>query len=286
MFEKIASVKQAIKEFTKNLLNDLKERVFVVKILNLMGVALYLDVETVGDVEGASYPFDVSFYIIILGVKITILKKQCFVISDIFDNPMLMTDVFSGADKIKELDDKTDYFYEGKDSHLYCKVSINKFVEIMNKLIDKYDIKYLIAYNATFDYKAVNNLYFLSNATENKFKDLNIIDTKILFCGLLKYSEKWRKKYIKWCKKHNKITPKGYASTKAEHVYQFLFSLLSFIEKHLGLDDVDIELRIYKKIMSIISKELKDMSYNINDLTTLNNCAELYTNKNALLKVE
>ena len=53
-----------------------------------------------------------------------------------------------------------------------------------------------------------------------------------------------RKSYISWCKSHGYMTKNGLPRMTAEIIYRYITGNNEFIEKHTGLEDVDIERQI------------------------------------------
>lgn len=115
-----------------------------------------------------------------------------------------------------------------------------------------YGCKFICAHNARFDYKALNGTQ--RYITKSKYRyfvpyGLEWWDTLAMARSLLNTKHS----YLRFCVKHNTIDNEGVNShlTKngkprftAEIIYQYITDNPSFIESHMGLEDVDIERQI------------------------------------------
>ena len=112
-------------------------------------------------------------------------------------------------------------------------VNNTEFCKIFTKEIKKFNVKNVYAFNCSFDKAMIENI------CKEKNVDLSLewrdIQTAIIF------SKCKTKKYLDFCLNNNYRTPKGYARTKAETIYQYLNNDLTFSEEHTGLADVLIE---------------------------------------------
>lgn len=129
--------------------------------------------------------------------------------------------------------------------------TIDRFYNDLLKDIAEYNIKTIWAYNVSFDKNALKRL------NEEKFSMLNVEFADIWTA--ITYTTLMSKKYINWCKKNNKFTPKGYINTKAETVYQYLKGITDFEEEHTGLADTLIEYDILLYAMKSKKKIHKEV---------------------------
>lgn len=138
------------------------------------------------------------------------------------------------------------------DDRKYHYESIKSFYDKLFEHIAYYSIKTIWAYNVSFDRSALKRL------DEQRFNQLNV-DFADIWTAIT-YAKLCTKKYVKWCKETNSLTPKGYLSTTAETVYKYLKKLDNFEEEHTGLADVMIELEILLCVFKSEKKIHKETS--------------------------
>lgn len=201
---------------------------------------MVLDVETAGNI-GKPLVYDLGFAVI--DKKGNIYEEKSFVISEIFDNQKLMEGAYYS--------NKLPLYYEGLENGKYQKVSFMKAREEFLKLMYKYDISTISAYNLNFDMRALKTTMEKFNGKGMKFltadfKDIDLLCIWSFACEVL-YS---RKSFINFIDKHNYMTPKGNPLTNAEVGYQYITGNTDFEEAHMGLDDVRIEAKILAKCIA------------------------------------
>ena len=89
-------------------------------------------------------------------------------------------------------------------------------------------------------------------------------DIRIMFLRMLVDFPKFRKKYFRFCKKHNFLTEKGFIKTDVETIMRFYKKNPNFKEKHNGLDDLkqEILMSIFKVVNNFKIKTLNaDLAY-------------------------
>lgn len=110
--------------------------------------------------------------------------------------------------------------------------------------IAKYNIKEVMAHNASFDYRVLNSTqrYMTKSAFRYWFpKDIEIWDTmKMSRDVILKMPT-----YRKFCEANDILTKTGKLSVSAEALYKFIIKDMNFKESHTGLEDVQIEREIF-----------------------------------------
>lgn len=119
----------------------------------------------------------------------------------------------------------------------YKQISIDDFYKTFTRVIKRYKIKRLFAYNVSYDKSALNRLF-----GEDRFQSLDLQYCDII-SGILT-SRLMTNKYCNFCITNNFITDKKHIMTKAEIVYKFITGNLQFVEEHTGLSDVGIEYEI------------------------------------------
>ena len=121
-----------------------------------------------------------------------------------------------------------------------------------------YNIHQVCAYNMGFDIRASNNdtRYLTSSFIRWFFPyDVEFICIWHMACtSFLNTLE-----YINFAKSHGFVSKVGNIQTSAENAYRYLKNNPSFVEKHTGLEDVEIECEI---LMNCLKKGDENMKYN------------------------
>lgn len=194
---------------------------------------LVLDVEGLSDEK----PYDIGFIIADRGGKI--YKKFSFA---------LVENLAHNYNKSCQMDiarDMTVRNFQAINMDIkqekWKKVLNETLIEGFERLIKKYNIKKMYAYNVDFDKGALKRLF------GERFD--NVV-------GKLEFIDIWRniiltrcttKKYLEFCVSNGYMTEKNNFKTSAEVVYRYLFGLNDFEEEHTGLSDVLIEYEILQK---------------------------------------
>lgn len=196
---------------------------------------LIIDTETAGGLEN---PIVYDLGGIVVNNKGDILHKFSFVISDIFYQRELMNTAYY-KEKIP--------LYERDIFHGRRRVATFEQVYLFIQwLLDKYQIKAVLAYNARFDLNALNNTRRYLNQGEYFFP--YALDKQCIMCMAQDTLCK-QKAYSKFCHKNGYLTKAGRLRSTAEIVYRYIKMLNDFTESHTGLEDVLIEWEIWKKVV-------------------------------------
>ena len=166
-----------------------------------------------------------------------VYEKRSFIDSDIFyDEPDLMTSAYYSA-KIPMYERE---IVEGK------RIVANTY-NIRKALLDDiatYEAKILMAHNARFDCRAMNNIQRWTTKSKYRYflpKDIEIWDSMKMARSVIHKMPTYRK----FCEKHGLLTATGKLSTTAENLYRFITKNPDFVESHTGLEDVEIEKEIF-----------------------------------------
>lgn len=186
-------------------------------------------------------PYDLGFAVI--DTKGNIYEEHSYVNEDIFcDEYTLMQSAYY-ADKIP------DYIRDLANGKRQLK-NTYEIRKILCDLIKKYDCKFISAHNARFDYRACNNIQRWTTKSKYRYffpKDIEIWDTlKMSRDVLLKMPT-----YIEFCEKNGFMTKHKTPQPQltAEVIYRYITNDVNFIEEHKGLEDVEIEIEIFKYLM-------------------------------------
>lgn len=236
-----------------------------------------LDVETAGDVSKNPLCYDIGF--VVTDKRGVIYETFSYAVEEIFDDDALMRSAY--------------YFsklplYREKISQGIMKVKPLRYIRrVLLNTIEKYGVKQVAAYNASFDFhKALNNTW--RELTNEKYffpynvaKNLEINCIWHMACQTI-FSQAT---FPKWALDNGYYSKAGNLLTNAEVAYNWLNKFNDFHEEHTGLADVFIEAQImtwcYKqhkrmnkkinsycwKIPNILHKQ-KIFEYNENELAT------------------
>jgi hypothetical protein len=117
--------------------------------------------------------------------------------------------------------------------------------KILCEVIKKYDCKFVVAHNARFDSRALNN----TQRWTSKSKWRYFLPPDIEWWDTLKMARSVMGKmptYKKFCQQNGYITKNGQLRFTAEICYRFISRNLDFVESHTGLEDVEIETEILR----------------------------------------
>ena len=123
--------------------------------------------------------------------------------------------------------------------------------KIFCELCEKYDCRFVVAHNARFDYRACNNVQRW--VTKSKYRyffpyGIEIWDTLQMARDVFGKDED----YIEFCFNNDFLTNHDPSRPQfsAEVLYRYITNDLDFVEEHKGIEDVEIELEIFKYLMA------------------------------------
>lgn len=198
-------------------------------------------------------------------------KKKCFLVLDVeatrlnhvYDigyavidkqGNIYTTQSFVVLDIITDMADMNTAYYRGKLPQYWNSVSrgshtpawLNTIRHQVLQTMKQYDINTVVAYNVTYDVKALNDtIAYLTNGYQAQFFPTNTIVWCVytMACQVL-FTQKT---YIKQAIRKDWITDKGNMRTSAEFAYRYITGQDDFEEEHMGLTDVLIEIAIFDK---------------------------------------
>ena len=194
---------------------------------------LILDVETTNSTEDALV-YDVGFVVADKDGKT--YEGDSFIVSDIFFKEQELMKTAYYAEKIPQ-------YLKGIDEKAF---KVRDFYTVRKTILDiirKYKIEAVCAYNASFDYNALNTTQRW--LTKSKYRYFLPYGTKIfdiwnMACQVICT----QKRYIKFCLENNFLSESGNIKTSAEAVFAYISKNKDFTESHTGLQDVLIEIQI------------------------------------------
>lgn len=203
---------------------------------------LMVDTETANTIEDPFY-YDLGYAVVDTTGKV--YEVGSFVNADIFlDTEMMSTAYF--VDKIPQ------YWQEIKAGKriLARHSTIRKAVRDVMK---KWDITYVVAHNARFDYRATNYTQRLLTGSKYRYffpYGTKILDTLSMARKVLATSQSYRN----FCESNGFVCKNGAPRFTAEVIYRWLTGDVEFIESHTGLEDVLIEAKIFAFCRSVNPK--------------------------------
>lgn len=210
---------------------------------------LIIDTETANSVENPLV-YDIGFAV--ADNNGTIYETQSFLVRDIFELEKDLMATAYYAEKIPLYLEKL----QKKEIRL---ADLQLIQWIIKQTIEKYNIKAICAYNASFDLNALNNT--IRYITKSKRRYFFPYGTEInciwhMACQVL-YTQK---RFYNFVLENGFLSPNGNILTSAEVGFRYLQKDIDFQEEHTGLADVLIETAIMAKCYA----QHKHMKKNIN----------------------
>lgn len=120
-------------------------------------------------------------------------------------------------------------------------------VEVVRSLCKMYNVKYIMAYNSSFD--------FTKTVCRELLVDFEFIDIYLMALQTITHL----KKYAKFCRENELYSRSGKTcSTSAESVYAFITDNADYAEEHTALSDAMIEMEIFKRCYAMHKKYTKN----------------------------
>lgn len=176
----------------------------------------------------------------------SIYETYNVLINEVFFNKDLMSTAY--------YNNKLPYYYNLLANNKINNISfMTAYVKFIN-LINKWNVKGIMAYNVAFDTRAINAT--MKYILKEQLFFPPIPDDISLICLLQNAKEKIIKTptYINFCRDNNFLTSKGNIKQTAEIVYRFFKKDLLFEEKHRAIDDCYIEAEIFKYLTKMHKK--------------------------------
>lgn len=198
-----------------------------------------------------SLVYDIGWQVIDKQGKV--YEKRSFAIFEIFCE---MSDVMTSAYYANKIPNYWDDIKSGKRALVRLSTARNKLIEDLNK----YNVKAVMAHNAGFDLRALNNTE--RYITKSKYRYFFPYKTEIW--DTLKMANDvilTQHNYRKFCEENGYMTkhktPRPRAT--AEILYRYISANYDFVEEHQGLADVEIESIIFAYCMRQHKKMRKSL---------------------------
>ena len=205
---------------------------------------MFIDTETIGtlNVKESILPFEIGMKVYDTEKK-TVVKEKSYLVRKFFNNKYIMLSTFSATKY-------PNYFEKLENDKRYKTMSVTDIARDIEKTISRYAIKIMVAHNGNFDKSAMERL-FNDFGVNNPFENIDLLDTMEL-SKVITFS----KDYANYCiankdrlnsiKDSCFITNSGRVRTTAQAIYCYLTNNADFEEAHTGLEDIDIEIEIFK----------------------------------------
>ena len=219
---------------------------------------LFVDTETIGSlfVKESVMPFEIGTKVYDTEKK-QVVREKSYLIRKFFNNKFIMLSTFS-ATKYPE------YFKKLENDKRYKTCSVKDVAQDLEKIIQRYNIKIMVAHNGNFDKCAIARLCE-EFGVENPIKKIDLLDTMEL-SKIITFS----KDYANYCIENKDIlnsinesafiTNSGRVRTTAQAIYSYITKNPHFEEAHTGLEDIDIEIEIFKKSMDLLGNTMVELN--------------------------
>jgi hypothetical protein len=201
----------------------------VLSLKKLKGTILLLDVETVDDDRNI-----VELSGKVVNKNLIALRTFSFIIKETWEDKNLMSGIYAETKKVA-------IWHDNIKNNRSQIITTKELASKLDDMIKEYNIKVISAYNLKFDLDAI-----LKTFTRNKGFSKGILKLSQLDLWLYAGDIFLKERYVKYCVSKNYLTPKGNCLTSAEVVYRYVSNDDTFIETHVALDDINIELEILR----------------------------------------
>jgi hypothetical protein len=219
---------------------------------------MFIDTETIGtlNVKESVLPFEIGMKIYDTETD-KVVKEKSYLVRKFFNNKYIMLSTFSATKY-------PNYFEKLENDKRYKTYSVNDIATDIDKTIQRYGIKVMVAHNGNFDKVAIDRL-FNEFGIENVIEKLDLLDTMEI-SKIITFS----KEYANYCilnkdiknsiNESSFITNSGRVRTTAQAIYCYLTNNSEFKEAHTGLEDIDIEIEIFKKSMEMLGNTIVNLN--------------------------
>lgn len=219
---------------------------------------LFIDTETIGSltVQESILPFEIGFKVFDNENK-TIAKEKSFLVKKFLNNKFIMLSSFSATKY-------PIYFEKIENDKRYKLASVKEITDSLEKIINRYNIKVMLAHNGDFDIKAMKKL-FDEFGVNNCLKNIDLLDTMEI-SKIITFS----RDYANFCianrnilndmKESCFITNSGRVRITAQAIYSYIINDSNFKESHSALEDIDIEIEIYKKSLELLGNTIVNLN--------------------------
>lgn len=219
---------------------------------------MFIDTETIGtlNVKESVLPFEIGMKVLDTETN-KVVKEKSYLVRKFFNNKYIMLSTFSATKY-------PDYFEKLDNDKRYKTMSVNDISKDIEKTISRYSIKIMVAHNGNFDKTAMARL-FEDFGVDNPFENIDLLDTMEL-SKVITFS----KDYANYCLENKDrlnsmkdscfITNSGRVRTTAQAIYCYISNNSQFEEAHTGLEDIDIEIEIFKYSLNLLGNTIVSLN--------------------------
>lgn len=219
---------------------------------------MFIDTETIGtlNVKESILPFEIGMKILDTETM-KVVKEKSYLVRKFFNNKYIMLSTFSATKY-------PNYFEKLENDKRYKTMSVNDISKDIEKTIQRYAIKIMVAHNGNFDKTAMARL-FEDFGVNNPFENIDLLDTMEL-SKIITFS----KDYANYCLENKDrlnsmkdscfITNSGRVRTTAQAIYCYISNNSQFEEAHTGLEDIDIEIEIFKHSLNLLGNTIVSLN--------------------------
>lgn len=219
---------------------------------------MFIDTETIGSLfaKESVLPFEIGMKIFDTETQ-KVVKEKSYLVRKFFNNKYIMLSSFSATKY-------PSYFEKIENDKRYKVYSVKEIAQDIEKIANRYNIKIMVAHNGGFDKNAMTRL-FEEFGTNNPFEKIDLLDTMEL-SKVITYS----KDYTNYCIENKNrlnsvkescfITSSGRVRTTAQAIYCYLSNNSQFEEAHTGLEDIDIEIEIFKHSLNLLGNTIVSLN--------------------------
>ena len=219
---------------------------------------MFIDTETIGtlNVKESILPFEIGMKVLDLET-LKIVKEKSYLVRKFFNNKYIMLSTFSATKY-------PNYFEKLENDKRYKTMSVNDISKDIEKIISRYAIKIMVAHNGNFDKTAMARL-FEDFGVNNPFENIDLLDTMEL-SKIITFS----KDYANYCLENKDrlnsmkdscfITNSGRVRTTAQAIYCYISNNSQFEEAHTGLEDIYIEIEIFKHSLNLLGNTIVSLN--------------------------
>ena len=219
---------------------------------------MFIDTETIGtlNVKESILPFEIGMKILDTETM-KVVKEKSYLVRKFFNNKYIMLSTFSATKY-------PDYFEKLDTDKRYKTMSVNDISKDIEKTISRYSIKIMVAHNGNFDKTAMARLSE-DFGVDNPFENIDLLDTMEL-SKIITFS----KDYANYCLENKDrlnsmkdscfITNSGRVRTTAQAIYCYISNNSQFEEAHTGLEDIDIEIEIFKHSLNLLGNTIVSLN--------------------------
>ena len=219
---------------------------------------LFVDTETIGSlfVKDSVLPFEIGTKVYDTETK-KVVREKSYLVRKFFNNKYIMLSTFSATKY-------PSYFEKLENDKRYKTCSVNDIMQDLTKVISRYSIKVMVAHNGNFDKTAIARLCE-DFGIDNPFENLDLLDTMEL-SKVITFSKDYtnyciaNKNILNSVKDSCFITNSGRVRTTAQAIYSYIIDNPNFEESHTGLEDIDIEIEIFKKSMEMLGNTIVSLN--------------------------